>query len=109
VSDELPGRLSAEVEAAAYFCCLEALQNAAKHAGADAVVDLRLSYADGNLCFEATDDGLGFEPGSVPGHGFQNMTDRLGALGGSLQVISALGEGTSVRGRIAIPADAAVG
>jgi len=109
VSDELPGRLSAEVEAAAYFCCLEALQNAAKHAGADAVVDVRLSYADGNLCFEATDDGLGFEPGSVPGHGFQNMTDRLGALGGSLQVISALGEGTSVRGRIAIPADAAVG
>lgn len=109
VSDELPRRLSAEVEAAAYFCCLEALQNAAKHAGADAVVDLRLSYENGNLCFEATDDGLGFEPESVHGHGFQNMTDRLGALGGSLQVISALGEGTSVRGRIAIPAEAAVG
>ncbi len=104
VSDELTGRLSGEVEAAAYFCCLEAMQNAAKHAGADAVIEVRLSCGDGQLHFEATDDGLGFETGSRAGHGFQNMTDRLGALGGTLEVTSALGKGTSVCGTIPIPA-----
>ncbi len=109
VNDALPGRLAAEVEAAAYFCCLEALQNAAKHAGADAVLEVRLRCEDGELCFEASDDGLGFESGSVAGHGFQNMTDRLGALGGSLEVVSALGAGTCVRGRIPIRAGSGVG
>ena len=108
VNDALPGRLAAEVEAAAYFCCLEAMQNAAKHAGADAEIEVRLSCDNGALRFEATDDGLGFEPGSVAGHGFQNMTDRLGALGGSLDVNSALGTGTSVRGRIPVPAESAL-
>lgn len=100
VIDALPARMTAEIEAAAYFCCLEAMQNAAKHAGADATLDVHLAQGDGYLCFEARDDGLGFEPGPVVGHGFQNMTDRLGALGGGLQVESALGAGTSVRGRI---------
>ena len=109
IADELEQRLPAEVEAAAYFCCLEAMQNAAKHAGAEAVLDVRLRLDDENLYFEATDDGLGFELGSVAGHGFQNMTDRLGALGGSLEVTSALGTGTSVRGRVPIGAKSAAG
>ena len=50
-----------------YFCCLEALQNAAKHAGADAHVTLRVWDAAGGLRFEVTDDGPGFGPGAAVG------------------------------------------
>jgi signal transduction histidine kinase len=100
VTGTLPGRMAAEVEAAAYFCCLEAMQNSAKHAGDDATVEVVLSWCDGELGFEVRDDGVGFEPASADGHGFENMADRVGALSGTLQVVSTPGAGTSVRGRI---------
>jgi signal transduction histidine kinase len=102
VRDELPGRLPAEVEAAAYFCCLEAMQNAAKHAGRDASLEVLVRCADAGLDFEVRDDGAGFDAGPGAGHGFQNMTDRVGALGGTLEVTSVQGQGTSVRGRIPV-------
>jgi signal transduction histidine kinase len=94
------GRYPPEVEAAVYFCVLEALQNAAKYAGAtDAVV--RVWTDDGELAFTVTDDGGGFDPASTPrGSGLQNMADRLAALGGTLDVRSAVGLGTTVEGRI---------
>ena len=94
------GRHHAEVEAAVYFCCLEALQNAAKHAP-DATVQLRVEEVDGTLRFEVSDDGPGFDPDAVAGgHGFVNMSDRLGAIGGSVRWDSAPGQGTSVRGTV---------
>ena len=94
------GRHTADVEAAVYFCCLEALQNVAKHAP-DADVRLR-SWSDANaLHFEVADDGPGFDPGTVPaGHGFQNMTDRLGAIGGAVTWRAAPGAGTTVLGSV---------
>ena len=55
------GRYPSETEAAVYFCCLEALQNAAKHAP-DAHVDLRLWEEAGGLLFTVADDGPGFDP-----------------------------------------------
>jgi signal transduction histidine kinase len=103
VTGTLPGRLAAEVEAAAYFCCLEAMQNSAKHAGVDATVEVALGWCDGELSFEVRDDGVGFEPAAAAGHGFENMTDRVGALSGSLEVVSTPGGGTSVRGLIPAP------
>jgi signal transduction histidine kinase len=103
VTGTLPGRMAAEVEAAAYFCCLEAMQNSAKHAGADATVEVSLGWCEGELSFEVRDDGVGFEPATHTGHGFENMTDRVGALSGSLQVVSSPGGGTSVRGSIPAP------
>jgi|tagenome__1003787_1003787.scaffolds.fasta_scaffold20984159_5 signal transduction histidine kinase len=96
------GRYPQQVEAAVYFCCLEALQNAGKHAGegADAMVTLR--EVEGALVFEVADTGAGFalETGAHHGHGFVNMSDRVGAFGGSVTVDSAPGQGTRIAGRI---------
>jgi signal transduction histidine kinase len=95
------GRYAQDIEAAVYFCCLEAMQNAGKHAGEDATVTVSLQQVDGELRFAVRDDGAGFDVGSRPGgHGFVNMADRLGAIGGNAEVTSSLGKGTTVSGRI---------
>jgi signal transduction histidine kinase len=94
------GRYGNEIEAAVYFCVLEALQNAGKHAGESASITVRLVADTELLRFEVSDDGVGFEPtgGGAVGHGFVNMTDRLGAFGGTLEVTSAPGAGTTIEG-----------
>jgi signal transduction histidine kinase len=96
------GRYRAEVEAAVYFCILEALQNAGKHAGESATVAVQVGEDDGTLWFEVADDGVGFDTdgAAAQGHGFVNMTDRLGAFGGSLTVRSTVGLGTTIRGTL---------
>jgi signal transduction histidine kinase len=97
-------RHSLEIEAAVYFCCLEALQNVAKYADASRAV-VRLSEDGGRLVFEVEDDGSGFEPGATRyGTGLQGMADRLDAVRGSLEVRSAPGRGTTVVGRLPVPA-----
>jgi signal transduction histidine kinase len=102
------GRYPAEVEATVYFCCLEAIQNACKHAGEGATLALRLREDAGRLTFDVVDDGKGFDAqGRGLGAGFRNMADRLGALGGSLKVESAPQRGTTVSGTI--PAEAGAG
>jgi signal transduction histidine kinase len=95
------GRYPAETEATVYFCCLEAIQNACKHAGNEATLGLRVREADGVLTFEVTDDGRGFDA-SVRGlgAGFVNMEDRLRALRGRMLVESAPGQGTRVSGTL---------
>jgi signal transduction histidine kinase len=97
-------RYSPEREAAVYFCCMEALQNAGKHAGAGASAFVRVWEDDANLCFEVRDTGAGFDSNAVQakGAGFVNMSDRVGAIGGTVTVRSAPGEGTTVEGRIPI-------
>jgi signal transduction histidine kinase len=98
------GRYPQELEAVAYFCCLEALQNVAKYANASRAV-VRLSEDGGRLVFEVEDDGSGFEPGATRyGTGLQGMADRLDAVRGSLEVRSAPGRGTTVVGRLPVPA-----
>jgi signal transduction histidine kinase len=85
-----------------YFCCLEALQNVAKYADASSA-RVTLGHHDGELTFEVTDDGRGFEAGTTPpGSGTQNMADRVAALGGSIEIQSRPGAGTTVRGRIPV-------
>ncbi len=89
-----------ETEAAVYFCCLEAIQNAAKYARATRVAVI-LGHEGANLTFEVRDDGVGFDASVArTGSGLQGMADRLSALGGSLDVVSRPGEGTVVRGRV---------
>jgi signal transduction histidine kinase len=115
-------RFAPESEAAVYFCCLEALQNAAKHSPeATVVVDLRTETgpvagagraagaAAGEAAgtggppervrFTVADDGCGFDPATTPpGHGLQNMADRAGALGGAVEWRAVPGEGTTIDG-----------
>ncbi len=99
-------RYDSEVEAAVYFCCLEAVQNAGKHAGAGARIAVTVGRDGDALWFEIVDDGAGFDLGSGgDGQGFVNMRDRLGALGGELTVRSAPGQGSTVRGGIPLGAD----
>ena len=93
-------RYPIEAEAAVYFCVLEALQNAAKHAGAKRI-DVRIGADGGDLSFEVTDDGAGFDPATAPpGSGLQNLADRLSVLGGEAKIESRPGRGTRVRGRV---------
>ncbi len=94
------GRYPSETEAAVYFCCLEALQNAAKHAP-DSRVEVRLWEESGGLLFTVSDDGPGFDPDTAQrGHGYVNMADRLGAIGGTVRWDSEVGKGSQVRGSV---------
>jgi signal transduction histidine kinase len=96
------GRFSQEFEAAVYFCVLEALQNASKYADASDVA-VRLWQENGDLLFSVADDGRGFDQETTPlGTGLQNMSDRLAALGGTLDIRSRPGGGTIVSGRIPV-------
>ena len=98
--DFATNRFDEQVEGAVYFCCVEALQNVAQHAGAAPTV-VWLSAIDGRVAFSITDSGPGFEQQlGEPGPGLQTMTDRVRALGGSLEVRSARGAGTTVEGWI---------
>jgi signal transduction histidine kinase len=102
-------RYPSEVEAAVYFCVLEGLQNVQKYAGASRAT-IRLSDGDGNLVFEVEDDGKGFDPATARrGSGLTNIADRLDALGGGLQIESAPGRGTRLRGTIPALAAPAAG
>jgi signal transduction histidine kinase len=94
------GRFAPAVESATYFCCLEALQNVAKHAGSDAHAAIRLDARRSELIFSVTDDGCGFDRPGVEGHGLTNLRDRLGALGGHAEITSIPGRGTTVLGCI---------
>ncbi len=91
-------RLPAPVETALYFCCLEAVQNAAKHAGAGHV-SVRADQDAQRWRLTITDDGSGFDqalPAATSGMGLANMRDRLDAVGGTLLVVSVEGSGTTV-------------
>jgi signal transduction histidine kinase len=99
------GRYPADVEAAIYFSCTEALQNAAKHAPG-ATVELRLWTESGGLLFSVADDGPGFDPAAARrrGHGFVNMADRLGAIGGTIRWDSRPGHGATITGSVPLVA-----
>jgi signal transduction histidine kinase len=93
-------RYGRDIEAAIYFCCLEALQNAGKHAP-DSHVTIRIWEELGGLLFEVSDNGPGFDAALAQrGHGYVNMMDRLGAIGGAVRWESEVGEGTTIRGSV---------
>ncbi len=96
------GRYPLELEAAVYFCVLEALQNVAKYATASSArVDLEAD--ERVLRFAVIDDGAGFDAAKVElGMGLQNMQDRLAARGGELSITSRPGAGTQIRGSLPI-------
>jgi signal transduction histidine kinase len=94
------GRYPQQIEAAVYFCVLEALQNIAKYAQAPAA-RVTLCHDGQCLVFTVEDDGTGFDPATTPlGTGLRGISDRLGALGGTMDITSAPGHGTRVTGRV---------
>ncbi|BCB89945.1 ATP-binding protein [Phytohabitans suffuscus] len=98
------GRYPRAVEAATYFACLEAVQNAIRHSQATTVT-ITLAGGDGQLHFQIQDDGTGFDPTTArAGTGLVNIHDRLSALGGQTRVYASLGKGTRVTGRIPVEA-----
>jgi signal transduction histidine kinase len=94
-------RYPPEIEATVYFCCLEAVQNVAKHAGPGARAAVRVWEEGEGLRFEVVDDGHGFDADAAPqGAGLANMSDRVGALGGRLTITASPGRGTRVAGAV---------
>jgi signal transduction histidine kinase len=90
-------RFTREIETAVYFCCVEALQNAAKHAEAQRAW-IVIESCPAQLRFEVGDDGHGFDAGAGrQGGGLQNITDRIEALGGTIRIVSGSG-GTRIEG-----------
>lgn len=99
--DATEGRYPDDIECEVYACCLEAIQNAVKHAEA-AQITVRLEERDAQLRFEVVDDGTGFDPDLMAGSGLVNLRARLDGLGGQLQITSGC-DGTVVAGRVPIP------
>ena len=97
--------LPQDVESAVYFCCLEAVNNARKHAQG-ASIAVRVRVAGGRLHFAVEDDGPGWDAGSTagsPGRGLRNVTTRITTVGGRIDVRSAPGQGTTVEGSVPLP------
>ena len=97
---DVPQRLPDSIEVASYYVVSEALTNAAKHAKASHV-KVSVEVAGPALAVEISDDGVG---GTDPerGSGLAGLRDRVEALGGSLEIDSAPGGGTSLRVKIPV-------
>jgi signal transduction histidine kinase len=100
VVDEGIGRCSPAVEAAIYFCSVEAIQNAIKHGGSEANVAVTLGRDGLAVHFAIVDTGVGITQRPGVGMGLASMRDRIGAVGGELEIISTRGRGTTVRGTV---------
>jgi signal transduction histidine kinase len=94
LDESIDGRLPAPVEATAYFVVAEALTNAVKHAAAGRAV-VQAWTTDDRLHLEIADDGRG---GAVidDGSGLRGLEDRVTALGGSFDLASPVGGGTTI-------------
>jgi signal transduction histidine kinase len=90
-------RLLPELEASIYRLVQEALTNVAKHSRARAVI-VRILEAGGRVAVEVQDDGVGFDPAATPnGFGIIGMRERVALAGGTLEIASGPGSGTTVR------------
>ena len=101
MTDEGIGRSSDAIEATIYFCAREAIQNTAKHAGRGAKANVTLAHRDDAIEFTVSDDGIGIPRESdTDGTGITSIRDRIEAVGGQLEIVSAPGQGTSIHATI---------
>ena len=97
IGEGVESRFRPEIEAALYYCCLEAVQNAFKHAGPGAQISIHLFMRGEELHLEVRDTGSGFDAAAAKrGFGLQSMQDRLGAVEGRIEIESHPGAGTLV-------------
>jgi hypothetical protein len=82
------GRYPASIEAALYYCCTEALENAAKHGGPDTTATITARGDDKMITLTVSDTGRDFDTATI-GTGLTNMRDRLAAIGGTLVIDAA--------------------
>ena len=96
------GALPLSVQTTAYFVVAEALTNASKHAHPDRI-EVRVAVGEGHALVEVRDDGSGgVDP--ARGSGLSGLADRVSALGGTLEIESPAGAGTTIRARIPVTA-----
>jgi signal transduction histidine kinase len=98
-ADALP-RSQPDLTATVYFCCLEALRNAARHAGDGVHATVSVRLEEPGVVFEVADDGRGFVKVQSSEGGLRRMSDRVNALGGRFDVETEPGHGTRVRGSL---------
>ena len=94
-------RFAQEIEGAGYYTVAESLANSLKHADASQV-EVTLSRSNGSLHISIRDDGKGFDGVASYGHGLSNLSERLAALGGRLDVKTRPGLGTTVSAALAL-------
>lgn len=97
--DDRPAQLPAAVEVAGYLIGAEALHNVARHAGTTEV-ELSVRVDGGELVLCVSDDGAGVDAGRPAGVGLQAMRERADELGGTLDLDSGPGRGTTVTARL---------
>jgi signal transduction histidine kinase len=96
------GRYPPGVETAIYFCCLEAMQNAAKH-GPRASAQVRVWAESGGLLFSVSANGPGVGPEKARlADGLVSMADRMGAIGGTIRWASTPGQGSTISGSVPV-------
>ena len=109
---ELDRRLPPEIEIALFRIGQEAMNNIARHAGAESVL-IQLGAVGRELRVEIEDDGRGFDPAATPGdrphYGLMGIQERAQLLGGTATIDSAPGRGTRVEIRVPIPDEAPAG
>jgi signal transduction histidine kinase len=103
-ADEI-GEVPAELEAAVFFCISEAITNATKHGGGKPV-RVTITRSEGELQFEVSDEGPGFDQSLVQlGSGLKNMSDRIDAVGGTIAIKSKPGQGTRIQATVPLEVD----
>ena len=96
------GRIGADVEGVLYFCCVEAMRNAAKHGGPGTTVGVHVDVADGRVRFVVADTGRGLGPPAEYGGGLAAMRERLQVVDGAFTIEARPGGGTTVKGEIPV-------
>jgi len=95
-------RLNPELEAIAYRCIYELVNNALKYAGAQKIL-VQIMQRPDSIAFTVQDDGCGFDPSvSTDGTGLQNIRTRVAAYNGIMNIDSKAGEGTEINVELGI-------